>query len=73
MSKWMPKTLSSLIKEAQKHIITEALYFTENTHSTKEDTRRAALEGPSRPIQRRSERLNLNKGKKICLTNTHPS
>lgn len=64
MSKRMPKTLSSFIEEAQKHIIIEVLYFIENTHSTKEESKRIAIDDPSRPTHGRSERPYPNKGKK---------
>lgn len=33
----MPKTLSGLMEEAQKHTIVEVLYFIRNTHSNNEE------------------------------------
>lgn len=60
------KTLLGLIEESQKHIITEALYFTKDTHSSKEDVQKAKG-GPSRPSQGRPTRSHLNRGKKIVF------
>lgn len=65
MSKKIPKILSRLIKEAQKHTIIEVFYFASDTHSIKEETRRAIVRGPSKLTQgRRLERTCLDKGMK---------
>lgn len=45
MSKRMPKTLLSLMEEAQKQIIAETLYFTGDTLSFKEEVKRTAHRG----------------------------
>lgn len=68
----MPKTLLSLMEEAKKHTIAEALYFMGDTSSSKEEARRVTYGGPSRLTQGRSERLCLDKGKKNMSTSILP-
>lgn len=63
ISKKMLKTLSGLMKEAQRQTIVEALYYTKDTYFSRPEARKSEG-GPSRLPQLRSPKSSLNKGKK---------
>lgn len=60
------------MEEAQKYTITEILYFTRDTHPTREDVRRANLKGPLGPFQGSLERPRVDKGKKSMFDQYSP-
>lgn len=71
ISKIMSKTLSSLLEEAQKHIIAEALYYIGDTRSDKLKIWKNEGGSSGQP-QPRSPRSALDREKKVCLNDTCP-
>lgn len=71
MSKKMSKTLSSLMKEAQRHTIAEALYYTKDTRSSRHETKKKEG-GPLGPHQPKPPRSTPNRGKKSVFERYTP-
>lgn len=67
----MPKTLSGVMEEAQKHTIAEALYYTGDARLDKEEARKVER-GPSKPLKGRPAKSIPNKGKNSVFERYNP-